>query len=307
MADVVKGPDGRQASGDEYAPEDRTAFNDSKAAAAWNEGAEAWDQFVESGSDYYRHEVHGPALLAASEPLPGRKVLDLGCGQGFFSRQLASRGAQVVGIDIAEELLRLARAREAQQALGIDYRTLSASDVARELPRGSFDLVTACMSLQDMADVSGALDGTAAVLRPGGRMVFSVPHPVTDTPFREWERDAAGRKRCLELSGYFDTGQAMFHWNMPRLMYHWSTPYRRYTLSEWSALVTGAGFSIGSLSEPRPTPEQLAANPNLHDCSLMPLFLIFDLQKTASEQHHAAPPPSPRRPGRSSPPQARKV
>lgn len=77
-----------------------TTFTDSDAAAAWNEGAGAWDEFIESGADYYRHEVHGPALLALCEPLQGRRVLDLGCGQGYFTRQLAARGAQVVGIDL---------------------------------------------------------------------------------------------------------------------------------------------------------------------------------------------------------------
>lgn len=185
---------------------DRTAFTDSDAVAAWNEGAEAWDAFVESGADYYRHEVHGPALLTACEPLRGRQVLDLGCGQGFFSRHLAKRGAQVFAIDLADELLALARARETREPLGIDYLKLSAADVANQWPPDSFDLVAACMSLQDVADVSGALCGASAVLRPVGRMVFSVPHPATDTPFREWERDEAGRKQWLKSDRYFETG-----------------------------------------------------------------------------------------------------
>ena len=48
--------------------------------------------------------------------------------------------------------------------------------------------------------------GAARVLRPHGRMVFSVPHPCTDTPLREWERDADGRKISLKIDRYFDTG-----------------------------------------------------------------------------------------------------
>ena len=222
--------------------ENDAAFTDSDAVAAWNRGAEAWDAFVESGADYYRHVVHGPALLAACEPLEGRRVLDLGCGQGFFSRQLASRGAVVTAIDLADELLALAKAREAREPLGIVYRTLSAAAVADHWPSDSFDLVAACMSLQDMADVSGALRGAFAVLRPGGRLAFSVPHPATDMRFREWERDATGRKLYLKLDRYFETGPAVCGWNMPRLSYHWSTPYWRYTLSEWAALVVDGPF-----------------------------------------------------------------
>jgi len=127
--------------------------------------------------------------------------------------------------------------------------------------------------------VGGALRGAFAVLRPGGRMVFSVPHPATDMPFREWARDEAGRKRHLKLDRYFETGQDLCHWNMSRLVYHWSTPCWRHTLSEWTTLVTAAGFVIGGLCEPRPTPDQVAANPHLDDCRRMPFFLVFDLWK----------------------------
>ena len=110
-------------------------------------------------------------------------------------------------------------------------------------------------------------------------MVFSVPHPGTDTAHREWERDEAGRKRFLKLDGYFETGPSMCDWNMPRLKYSWSTPYWRYTLGEWAELAAGAGFTIKGLREPRPTPMQIAANPHLDDCGRMPFFLIFDLLK----------------------------
>jgi hypothetical protein len=101
---------------------------------------------------------------------------------------------------------------------------------------------TACMSLQDVADVSGALHGEYAVLRSGGRLVFSVPHPATDTPYREWERDATGRKGCLKIDRYFDTGPAVCAWNMPRLTYHWSTPCWRHTLSEWVGVPSRSGL-----------------------------------------------------------------
>ena len=253
------------------------SFSDADAAGAWNAGADAFNTFVESGADYYRIEVHGPALVTACEPVRDRAVLDLGCGQGYFSRQLASRAAAVDAIDISAELLAHAKAHEARAPLGIRYRLLSAADVATAWPPRHFDLVTACMSLQDMADVPRTLQASAAVLRDGGRMVFSVPHPATDPMFREWERDASGRKRSLKLDRYFDTGPAVCDWNMPRLAAHWSSPCWRHTLSEWTQLVGDAGFVIRHLHEPRPTAEQVTANPHLDDCRRMPYFLIFDL------------------------------
>ncbi len=143
------------------------------------------------------------------------------------------------------------------------------------------------MSLQDMADVPGALRSAADVLRPGGRLVFSVPHPATETAVREWERDGNGRKLALKLDRYFESGSTLCHWNMPRLTQHWTTPYWRFTLSEWTDLVLATGLEIAALIEPRPTAGQVAANPRLEDCGRMPYFLIFSLRKPAG------PPPRP--------------
>ena len=198
-------------------------FTDADSVAGWNAGAKAWDSFIESGGDYYRLEVHGPALLAACEPVGGLEVLDLGCGQGYFSRQLAARGARVAAVDASPELIALALDREVRQPLGIRYRCLSAANISTEWPAEAFDLVAACMSLQDMADVSATLRGAAAVLRAGGRFVFSIPHPVTETLVREWLRDEAGQKLALKLDRYFDSGASVCHWNMPRLLYPWTT------------------------------------------------------------------------------------
>lgn len=106
-------------------------FTDDQARAAWNEGARAFEVFVESGADYYRREVHGPALLDASAPVAGKRALDLGCGQGFFTRELARAGARVTGVDVADELIAFAREHESRDSLGIEYHAMSAAAVDR--------------------------------------------------------------------------------------------------------------------------------------------------------------------------------
>ena len=110
-------------------------------------------------------------------------------------------------------------------------------------------------------------------------MVFSVPHPCTDPPVREWRRDEQGRKLALCLDRYFDTGPAVCHWNMKRLTGHWSTPYHRFTLTQWGAMIAAAGFVIRGLSEPRPDARALAVHPELEDCSRMPYFLVLEVVK----------------------------
>ena len=258
------------------------AFDDGDAQVAWDAGADAWSAFVESSGDYYRHEVHSPALLQACGPLRGKRILDLGCGQGYFSRELARRGATVIAVDVADALLERARELEEREPLGIEYRKLSAAAIGEAWPHESFDLVISCVSLQDMADVPRVLKGAFVVLRAAGAMLASIPHPATDMKFREWERNEAGGKLYLKLDRYFESGPTECHWNMPRLKYHWSTPCWRFTLEEWSSLIAEAGFGIRRLLEPRPTAEQVVANPDLDDCYRMPFFLILDLWKGAS-------------------------
>ena len=257
----------------------KKAFGSDGSRAAWDAGADAWEEFVESGADYYRHAVHGPALLDACEPLAGLDVLDLGCGQGFFSRELARRGAKVVGIDLSVELLTFALMHETDEPLGIQYHLIDAARTAVVLGEGQFQLVTACMALQDMADPRSVLRGAFSMVADRGRMVFSIPHPGTDTPFREWEYDEAGNKGALKIDHYFDSGQATYPWRMRRLKYHWETPCWCYTLSEWTEMIDEAGFLIRRLHEPRPTEDQVRQNPHLDDARRLPSFLIFDLVK----------------------------
>jgi ubiquinone/menaquinone biosynthesis C-methylase UbiE len=205
--------------------------------------------------------------------------LDLGCGHGYFSRQLAAAGASVTGVDVSDDLLAAAVATEGKNPAGIAYMRADATRLDDRFAVASFDLVTACMSLQDTGDPTAALAGAARLLRSAGGFVFSVPHPCTTTAVREWQRDREGRKVILCLDRYFDTGPAVCNWNMARLKYSWATPYHRLTLEEWSSAISDAGFLVRRIREPRPDAALVAACPDLADCYRMPFFLIFDVVK----------------------------
>ena len=260
----------------------KKTFTARDAANAWDKAAGAWDEFVESGKDYYRLEVHGPALLDACGDVAGLRVLDLGCGQGYFSRDLARSGASVIGIDLSERQIDNALRHEQQEPLGLEYRVLAAERIADEFSAGDFDLVTACMSVHDMPDQAAVLRATTALLAGGHRFVFSVPHPVDGMAYREWERGPGGEKLFLKVDRYFETGPAVVNWNMPRLDYSWKTPMWRRTLGEQSESIADAGFLIRRIYEPRPTPTQVERVPDLDDCYRIPYFLIFDCVRPQS-------------------------
>jgi SAM-dependent methyltransferase len=245
---------------------------------AWDKGAAAWDTFVESGADYYRTEIHGPALVAACEPIAGLRVLDLGCGQGWFSRQLARRGALVTGIDLSAGQIANARRHEATEPLGITYQQLNAEQIAAHWPPESFDLITACVVLHDLPDAAAVLSGARQLLVPGGRFAFSIMHPMTDLPY-DWAPGESGGHGALKIERYFDIGPRVVHWNMARLTASWESPAWHRTLSEWSDLIAEAGLRIRRLSEPRPTQEQVARFPQFEPATRLPFFLIFDLAR----------------------------
>jgi 2-polyprenyl-3-methyl-5-hydroxy-6-metoxy-1,4-benzoquinol methylase len=246
-------------------------------AAAWDAAAPAWDDFVETGLDYWRTEVHGPALLAACEDIRSLRVLDLGCGQGWFTRQLAMHGAGVIGVDFSTEQIANALRHEAAHPLGIQYRLLDAMQIGAHWPPDSFDLITACMALHDSPHTASILSACRQVLAPEGRVAFSIVHPVTAGPHTDWERSDDGGKGARRVDRYFEIGPYILNWTMARLTTHWSTPHWHRTLSDWSALISEAGFIIVRLDEPRPTPEQTARNPALAPAMRVPFFLIFTL------------------------------
>jgi SAM-dependent methyltransferase len=116
------------------------------------------------------------ALLDLLGDVHGRRMLDLACGQGRVSRELARRGASVVAVDISERLLEKARALEANEPLGIEYRKVDATS-PQDLASEEFDGAVCHFGLSDIDDLDGTLASVARVLVPGGWFVLSIVHP----------------------------------------------------------------------------------------------------------------------------------
>lgn len=106
-------------------------------------------------------------------PLPGRRILDLGCGHGWLSARMAAEGAEVVGVDGSRELLAIGRSRYP----GLDLRE---GDLSRGLgPLGSetFDRVVALMVFMDVVELESLLADVSRCLAPDGRLIFTMTHP----------------------------------------------------------------------------------------------------------------------------------
>jgi SAM-dependent methyltransferase len=104
-------------------------------------------------------------------------VLDAACGQGRVARELARRGASVVGVDVSRRLVAKAEASEAADPLGISYALGDLGDPLGWWDGTPFDGGVCEMALMDIPDHDAALAGIARVLRPGAWFVTSLVHP----------------------------------------------------------------------------------------------------------------------------------
>jgi ubiquinone/menaquinone biosynthesis C-methylase UbiE len=132
-----------------------------------------------------------PAIQMLLPELHGKRVVDLGCGFGWFARWAMTEGAaSVLGIDLSENMLSRARAETA--ALGVRY--LRADLESLELPEEAFDLAYSSLALHYVEDFGRLVDGVFRALGPDGHFVFSIEHPIFMASTRaEWMAARLGR------------------------------------------------------------------------------------------------------------------
>ena len=104
--------------------------------------------------------------------LKGKRVVDVGCGGGILSESMAARGAEVVGIDAGKAPLTVARLHALESGIELDYRQLTAEQLAEEEPE-SFDIVTCMEMLAHVPDPASVLRACARLVKPGGDVFLS--------------------------------------------------------------------------------------------------------------------------------------
>jgi ubiquinone/menaquinone biosynthesis C-methylase UbiE len=206
-----------------------------------------------------------PALQALLPDLRGRKVLDLGCGFGWFCRWVRENGAaHVLGIDVSEKML--ARARTTTPDTEITY---TRADMERlELPAASFDLVYSSLALHYIANLDGLFTQVHRSLVAGGSLVFSVEHPIYTAPADpNWFVDAAGCK-VWPVDHYLDEGPRSTDWLAKGVI------KQHRTLASYLNLLLRSGFALSHVEEWGPTEDQIALRPQFADERQRPPFLL---------------------------------
>jgi SAM-dependent methyltransferase len=209
-------------------------------------------------------------LLGLLGEVRGERVLDIACGHGRITRELARRGGQVTGVDISRNLLGIARAAEASEPLSITYLQQDiTSDAA--LAGESFDVVSCNHGLADIDDLDGALRTVSRVLRPGGQFAFSILHPC----FPGWDETAPSS--WPRAGGYHAEGWWLAR--SPGIRGKVGANHRM--LSTYLNALACHHLAVEQAAEPRPGSQDLArqhaAQPG---AGPLPMFLVVACRKT---------------------------
>jgi ubiquinone/menaquinone biosynthesis C-methylase UbiE len=214
--------------------------------------ADWYDESVRSGSLIY--DLFVPVLFELIGNIQGKRVCDLACGQGVIARQLARQGASVVGVDVAEKMLKFARRNEETEPLSISYLHDDAQTLS-SIADATFDGVVCNMALMDITDMNATFRTVRRVLREGGWFVFSMTHPCFQTPTSTWAYKEDGTV-YREIRGYFAEG--FWRSDNPRGVRGQVGAFHRM-LSTYLNALADAGFLLERLVEPQAT-GQIAAS-----------------------------------------------
>jgi SAM-dependent methyltransferase len=225
----------------------------------WDERAEAWGRFVRKpGHDEYHEGFNFPAFLELLPP-PGRRTLDLGCGEGRVGAELQRRGHELIGVDSSERMVEMAREHHPAEVA-------DASDLPFE--DGAFDLVIAYMSVMNFDDPETAIAEVARVLEPGGRFCSAIVHPIDIAgSFESTEPDAP----FVIEGSYFEAEERIFESNRDGICFTFRD--RSLPLERLFRAHEDAGLLVEAVREPRPSNEFIQKNPIAARRLRIPLFL----------------------------------
>jgi SAM-dependent methyltransferase len=205
------------------------------------------------------HDPPTAALLAMLPLVSDLRVLDIACGQGRVSRELARRGAIVRGADVSEAMLATARRLEAEQPLGIEYACVDIADPAA-LVGESFDGVVCNFGLGDINNLDGAVSTVSRCLAPNGWFAFSILHPC----FPGWDPDAP---TSWSRSGYYHEGW----WLADNLGFRGQVGANHRMLSTYVNTLIQHGLELELMREPEPGAAWARRAPNK---SPVPVYLV---------------------------------
>lgn len=211
---------------------------------SWGNVAGWYDRVVNE-EDSYQVKVILPNVLRLLDPKKGKKILDLACGQGFFSHALAAHGATVTGVDISPELIEIARKHAGHNE---DFY-ISSSDSLSKFKGESFDAAVCVLALQNIEKMPQTLKEAGRVLKGKGKFVLVLNHPSFRIPGKSaWGFDEKTNIQYRRVDEYISESRAAIDMHpgqeKKEVTYSFHRPLQAYSKS-----LANAGFAIARIEE----------------------------------------------------------
>jgi SAM-dependent methyltransferase len=217
-------------------------------------------------ANFFNKEIEVPAIRKFIGKVKGKKVLDIGCATGTVTRMLQRHGADVTGVDISKEMIRIARSRNPRVPFHIANM--------KHLPfrAKTFDALFYSLSIHYERDLVSVFREAARVLKHRGRMVIS-----THNPYCTGQRMVKiGGIRHYEIGDYFSANSVEMSLGDIRFVIH------PQTISGLFNPIIRNGFQLTEVYEPRPLPKARKINPQYYDVThRRPHFIVIEAVKVA--------------------------
>lgn len=260
---------------------------------SWSEVADWYQKFL-SGEGTYQKDLILPNLLRLLEiekSLPagrqGETILDLACGPGFFTKELARKGAKVIGVDIAKELIAIAKGQMSSEDRGqILYFAAPAHDL-KFLKPATIDKIVIVLAIQNLENPQAVFEECARVLKQEGKMYLVMNHPAFRIPkVSSWEWDSKNKVQYRRIDEYLSESKV-------KIQTHPGDRPKEYTLSFHRPLqfyfkaLQKSGFCVSRLEEwnsnKKSEPGLRAAAEN-RSRKEIPLFLFMEAHKLIQDR-----------------------
>ena len=233
--------------------------------SGWQAFASEYIRFVDEG-DPSRTMLLDSVMLEECGNVHGKLVLDVGAGEGRFSRMLARRGARAIALDLLWPMVQATRHRSCGQGA-----VVRSPATALPIASSTVDIVISYIVWVDVPDFRTAIAEAARVLKPGGQLVAANLGFITASP--GWKRSADGRRLYRPIDHYVDERPITLNWRGHKVV-NWHRP-----LSAYMQAYLSANLILRRFLEPVPPNDSLRHNPRFEDWYRIPEFTLMRWQK----------------------------
>ena len=237
---------------------------------SWNKAGKGLCDVAETND--FRMYFIMPYTLQQFGDVSDKKILDIGCGDGGYSRALAHKGASVTSIDCAIDAINFAMKKANEEGLKIEHFVRNSNDLY-DIGDSAFDIVLCSMMLMDIEDFEGTLKEIYRVIKPKGKVFISMLHPCFKPKESKWTLEDETIK--VIVADYFNPTEWVGEIkgiNAPII-------YRHRTLSDYIKAFNKIGFRLIDMNEPLPSEEQINLSPRIGWLSKIPMFLFMEIEK----------------------------